>query len=846
MKKIIFFTIVLLIKSSIFAQINKTPFPNWVDITEYSENPSLDENTIGSGTLLLLFDQQINETKEHFFYRYVTKVTENVGVQSGSSIDVLYDPSYQSLEFHSINIIRNGEVIQKLQDADFQTIRKEMNSESYIYDGTMSALYNLSDVRIGDIIDYSYSIKGYNPIHKSNFSTSFYLNNTQPLGKLNIKLISKKKLNFKYVNTDVEFKRRKNNNSTTYSIQEKNIPAVEYDMTSPIWHPQLASVYVTNYKSWEEVVDWGIEVFDVNQSLSKELNNKISEIEKKSKNSGDKITATLNFVQDDIRYLGLESGIGAYEPFPSSKVFSQRYGDCKDKSLLMSTMLNKMGVEAYPVLVNTYLKDSITSKLPSPIIFNHCVVKVIDNQVGILWYDPTISNQEGTFDNTVFPDYRYGLVLKKGNYELDEIYSLTNNNFEIIDTFELEDIGEGATLKTKITYFDDQADAVRNFFLNNSINTIKKEYENLYAEYFYNIEATENPKYEDDKINNIFTTYLEHEIDSIWKPSSLDENQITASFYPFSLINALSMPAKRERKLPFATEYPLSRTHRIDIKLPQKWNILNDSYSINSENLFYESDVKYYPNKDLLSLQYFLKTKKDNVAVSEFAQYYDDLKIIDNKIGYSLLIPKDDIDTSPIKINSSSALNYLGFSFLLVLLGASIWLAIKIYKYDPEPVLESYFEENKQIGGWSILVGIIVCIWPFGVLFDLLSNQSMFLNGSWIQFFNSTSEFYNFSYGIIVLSELIINICLFVFTFLFIVLFFKRRSSFPKLYAFTLIGLLIYSIIKLLYLSAFSKINIRILENPMLLFSLIKTGIICAYLLISDEVKETFVKRLKK
>lgn len=845
MKKIVCFVVVLLINTSLFAQINKTPFPNWVDIIDYNKTPSLDENSINNGTLLLLLDQQINETKEHFFYRYVTKITENVGVQSGSSIDVLYDPSYQSLEFHSINIIRNGEVIQKLNGADFQTIRKEMNSESYIYDGTMSALYNLSDVRIGDIIDYSYSIKGYNPIHKGNFSTSFYLNNTQPLGKLNIKLISTKKLQFRYVNTDIEFKKRKKNNVTTYSILKKNIPAVEYDMTSPIWYPQLASVYVTNYKNWKEVVDWGVDVFDVNKNLSQELNNKISEINNNSKNSGDKITATLNFVQDDIRYLGLESGIGAYEPFSSNKVFSQRYGDCKDKSLLMVTMLNKMGIESYPVLVNTYLKDSIISKLPNPLLFNHCVVKVIDDKAGVLWYDPTISNQEGTFDNTVFPDYRYGLVLKKENYELDEIYSLANNNFEIIDTYELEDVGKGATLKTKITYFDDQADAIRNYFLNNSIHTIKKEYENLYSEYLYNIEATEKPKYEDDKVNNIFTTYLEYKIDSIWKPS-LDENQITASFYPFSLINALAMPSKRERKLPFATAYPMSRTHIINIKLPQKWNILNDSYSIDSENLFYESDIKYFPSEDLLSLQYFLKTQKDHVTVGEFSKYYDHLKILDNKIGYSLLMPKDGIDKSPIKINSSSALNYLGFTFLLVFFGVSIWLVIRVYKYNPEPIIESYFEENKQIGGWLILVGIVVCVWPFSILFELLSQQSVFLNGSWIQFFNPTSEFYNFSYGIVVLSELIINICLFTFTFLFIVLFFKRRSSFPKLYSYTLIGLAIYLIIKALFLSAFSKMSFNIFDNPLILISFIKTGVISAYLLISDEVKETFVKKLKK
>ena len=83
-------------------------------------------------------------------------------MQAGSSINILYDPSYQKLELNSIVVIRNGKIIDKLNSSNFQLIRKELNSESYIYDGSLSAISNLSDIRVNDIIDYSYTIKGYN------------------------------------------------------------------------------------------------------------------------------------------------------------------------------------------------------------------------------------------------------------------------------------------------------------------------------------------------------------------------------------------------------------------------------------------------------------------------------------------------------------------------------------------------------------------------------------------------------------------------------------------------------------------------------------------------------------
>ena len=54
-------------------------------------------------------------------------------------------------------------------------------------------------------------------------------------------------------------------------------------------------------------------------------------------------------MQDEVRYLGLENGISAYKPSSPNKVYNQRFGDCKDKSLLLVTMLNQMNIEAYPV-----------------------------------------------------------------------------------------------------------------------------------------------------------------------------------------------------------------------------------------------------------------------------------------------------------------------------------------------------------------------------------------------------------------------------------------------------------------------------------------------------------------
>ena len=66
-----------------------------------------------------------------------------------------------------------------------------------------------------------------------------------------------------------------------------------------------------------------------------------------------KIEALSRFVQKDVRYVAIEIGIGGYQPHYADEVFSNRYGDCKDKATLLSAMLHEVGVESYYVLIHT-------------------------------------------------------------------------------------------------------------------------------------------------------------------------------------------------------------------------------------------------------------------------------------------------------------------------------------------------------------------------------------------------------------------------------------------------------------------------------------------------------------
>ena len=80
-------------------------------------------------------------------------------------------------------------------------------------------------------------------------------------------------------------------------------------------------------------------------------------------------------MQNDVRYVAIELGIGGYQPHPASEVFSHRYGDCKDKATLLSTMLKEIGIESYYVLINTE-RGSVTAATLPNLEFNHAILAI--------------------------------------------------------------------------------------------------------------------------------------------------------------------------------------------------------------------------------------------------------------------------------------------------------------------------------------------------------------------------------------------------------------------------------------------------------------------------------------
>jgi hypothetical protein len=125
---------------------------------------------------------------------------------------------------------------------------------------------------------------------------------------------------------------------------------------------------------WAAIGDWYDGLASARTEGPMEIASKARELTGGSPDFTVRIQKVAEFMQREIRYVGIEIGIGGRQPHWAADVFRNRYGDCKDKVTLMISMLTAVGVRATYVLVDTH-RGFVDPDLPS-ILSNHAIAAI--------------------------------------------------------------------------------------------------------------------------------------------------------------------------------------------------------------------------------------------------------------------------------------------------------------------------------------------------------------------------------------------------------------------------------------------------------------------------------------
>jgi hypothetical protein len=87
-----------------------------------------------------------------------------------------------------------------------------------------------------------------------------------------------------------------------------------------------------------------------------------------------KLERITDYIQKNVRYFVVETGIGGWQAHWAADIYRNKYGDCKDKTTLLISMLQAVGVKAYYFHVDTR-RGYIDPKAPS-LYGNHMITAI--------------------------------------------------------------------------------------------------------------------------------------------------------------------------------------------------------------------------------------------------------------------------------------------------------------------------------------------------------------------------------------------------------------------------------------------------------------------------------------
>ncbi|MBB3058951.1 DUF3857 domain-containing protein [Mucilaginibacter gotjawali] len=293
---------------------------------------------------------------------------------------------------------------KKLKVSEFKT---GTDKESFVfYDDVKETTFNFPAIEPGAIGNLQVSWNNTDP----HLLSPFYFTDYMPVVNSELKITVSKDISLKYhligqdtSNVSVSVESKHHNN--IYTFLYKNCPADKRYPDAPgfAWYSPHIVFYIANYKDDKgNLVPYLSNADDlyrlnysyiksVNQSISPELKHIVDSLTTGLTRPDDKARKIYRWVQQNIKYVAFEDGMGGFVPREASLVCSRRFGDCKDMASILTEMNNAAGVTAYFTWIGTRDLPYKFSQVPLPIVSNHmiCTINLDGKYIFLDGTDPT-------------------------------------------------------------------------------------------------------------------------------------------------------------------------------------------------------------------------------------------------------------------------------------------------------------------------------------------------------------------------------------------------------------------------------------------------------------------------
>jgi lipoprotein NlpI len=504
-------------------------------------------------------------------YAHIVRVVdEAAGLAVATQVEVEFDPAYQALAWHHFDIVRDGKRLAKLDRKRIQLLQRETQLERRIYDGRVTASVVLDDVRVGDQIDFAYTLRGSNPVFDGRYvGIEWMTSHRGPVATYQHRLLAPeaRRIQIRTGAPDAQVESRVERGVRETVIRRESVPQLQVDRSAPYGVLLKQEIQLSEFADWADVARWGQALFVSPPGSAAALDRKAAEIRAQTAEREQRVLAALRFVQADVRYLGTETGLNSHRPAPPEKVLEQRFGDCKDKVALLVALLRRMDIPATPVLVSTFMRGRVDTLLPSPLAFDHVIARV-DLDGRTYWLDATRAHQTGPLPARQAVGFDQGLPLPAGTSGIAALpTAYAEQRMAVQDTFRVARFADAVALEARITYRGELADGIREALATRNVAEIESQAAAPYARAYPKLNATAPMRVEPSPDDDAVTLVLAYTIPDFWRFP--EQKTLSGDIVQWSIIEALRIPHETGRRDPLVLAYPGVYRHTTVIEYPE-------------------------------------------------------------------------------------------------------------------------------------------------------------------------------------------------------------------------------------------------------------------------------------
>ncbi|EWH10171.1 hypothetical protein DS2_09502, partial [Catenovulum agarivorans DS-2] len=618
--------------------------PSWVAHPDIPFEHTVPTEQVQDGIYYLLVDKQehVENNQFHSYRRYVATIVNQQGIDEFSQINITHDPSYEDLAFHKLNVYREGETQNRIDTAQFQLLDIERELESQIYNQQKNLNVLLSDLRVGDTIEYSFSTIGQNPVYSNHYQYTTNLSWSVPVERLYVQInwFEQRPLYFQVFDSQSTYDAANVVNKVDsaagqiFVVDQSRVAPVIAEDERPVWHSPWRKVEFSDSNNWQRISDWAVDLYRQKIVASPEVSALAKDFAKLPTQK-QRISAALQFVQNEIRYVGIEFGVNSHLPSLPSETLARRYGDCKDKTVLLVALLQALNINAWPALVHTEKQQTIAQRLPAVYSFDHVIAKVELEGV-TYWLDPTRSYQFGSIDEIYQPDYAFALVVAEGASTLESMRQQDNfSGIEMMETFTLDESYQvPVKLEVDTIYTGWKAAQQRRKLDSDGIAHVSKSYLDYYVGEFGKTTSMAELKVIDNKQSNQFRLQEKYQLEQFWQEN---DNSMSGYFDTSSVASYLNIPEESSRKYPLELTYPIKVKHQHVVNFAtDDWHFDDEKFTEKNDFFDFTYNVEWRQSAKQLKITYQYQANASHVDAQQYDEYLAALKRVEDYQSYSI------------------------------------------------------------------------------------------------------------------------------------------------------------------------------------------------------------------